>query len=293
MEILTQAERDRFHADGYLKFRRVISDAQIEGMRAALDRVIADELEREDDSDLPPEFRYGHDRKGQDRASSGRDARAIHQYVNIWKVCPEYRETIHNPSVTAVGRDLMEVPRIRLWHDQVISKPPGDNKKFGFHHDFYFWPMDRPRLITCWLALDDATVENGCMHVVPGSHRDPRYQPAGCDLSEDIHLSPMPIGSGEPGSLYDAVRTWDADQANPVELKEGECMFHHCLNYHMAPENTSRRPRRAFIMIYMPDGTRYNHAQSPRHVCTQHLNLEDGAPFSGDLFPIAGEGRGA
>ncbi len=291
MEILSQTEVDHFHRDGYLKFRRVISAEQIDRLRAALDRVIAEELTREDDSELPPEFRYGHDRKGQDRASSGRDARAIHQYVNIWKVCPEYQETIHNPSITAAVRDLMEAPRIRLWHDQVISKPPGDNKLFGFHHDFYFWPMDRPRLITCWLALDDATVENGCMHVIPGSHRDPRYQPAGCDLSEDIRLSPAPRGPGEPSSLYDEVRTWGADRAVPVELKAGECMFHHCLNYHMTPENTSDRPRRAFIMIYMPDGTRYHHAQSPRHVCTNYLQMQDGTPFSGELFPIAGEGR--
>src|SRR5690242_11342453 len=107
MKILTEAEFEQFHRDGYLKFRRVISDEQIDRLRAALDRVIAEELTREDDGDLPPEFRYGHDRKGQDRASTGRDARAIHQYVNIWKVCPEYRETIDNPSITAVVRDLM------------------------------------------------------------------------------------------------------------------------------------------------------------------------------------------
>src|SRR5262249_47583172 len=219
MEILTEAEFERFHTDGYLKFRRVISEEQIESLRTALDRTIAEELTREEDGDLPPEFRYGHDRKGQDRASSGRDARAIHQFVNIWKVRPEYAERFHNPSAPAVVRDLMQAPRIRLWHDQVISKPPGDNKKFAFHHDFYFWPMDRPTMITCWLALDDATVENGCMHVIPGSHRDPRFQPVGCDLSEEIHLAPKAQGSGEPGSLYDAVRTWDVDRATPVELK--------------------------------------------------------------------------
>jgi phytanoyl-CoA hydroxylase len=287
MEILTREQYNRFHADGYLKFERVISDDQVERLRAALDCIIAAELEREDDGGLPPEFRYGHDRKGQDPASAGRAARAIHQFVNMWKVAPEYREVIHNPKITAAVRDLMGVPRIRLWHDQVISKPPGDNKKFAFHHDFYFWPMDRPTMITCWLALDDATVENGCMHVIPGSHRDPRFQPVGCDLSEDIRLSPAPRGPGEPGSLYDAVRTWDADRAVPVELKAGECMFHHCLNYHMTPENTSARPRRAFIMIYMPDGTRYHHAQSPGHVCTNYLHLEDGTPFTGDGFPIA------
>jgi ectoine hydroxylase-related dioxygenase (phytanoyl-CoA dioxygenase family) len=267
-------------------------------MRAALSRVIAVELTRESDDGLPPEFRYGHDRKGAGSREPGagsqttegvaRRVRAIHQYVNIWKVCSEYRETIHNPSVTAAIRDLMGVERVRLWHDQVISKPPGDNEKFGFHHDFYFWPMDRPRLITCWLALDDATVENGCMHVIPGSHRDPRFQPAECDLSADIHLAPAPRGPGEPGSFYQEVRGWDVDQATPVELKAGECMFHHCLNYHMTPKNVTDRQRRAFIMIFMPDGTRYKHSQSPNHVCTNYLGLPDGWVYSGEGFPVCG-----
>jgi ectoine hydroxylase-related dioxygenase (phytanoyl-CoA dioxygenase family) len=288
MEMLTQEQVERFHRDGYLRYTRVISDEQIETLRAALERTIAEERERYDDAGLPPEFRYGHDRKGQEPGAGGRPARAIHQYVNIWKVVPEFREAIQNPTVTAAIRDLMGVPRLRLWHDQIISKPPGDNKKFAFHHDFYFWPMDRPTMITCWLALDDATVANGCMHVIPGSHRDPRFQPAGCDLSADIHLEPAPLGAGEPGSLYDAVRTWDVDKAKPVELKAGECMFHHCLNYHMTPENVTDRQRRSLILIYMPDGTRYNHAQSPRHPCTSYMDLADGSPYSGDAFPICG-----
>src|SRR5947209_15507438 len=119
MEILTEAQYNRFHADGYLKFTRVLSDEQVAKMRSALDRVIAQEFAREDDDGLPPEFRYGHDRRGEDRAASGRAERAIHQFVNMWKVVPEYREAIHNPKVTAVIRDLMGVPRVRLWHDQV------------------------------------------------------------------------------------------------------------------------------------------------------------------------------
>lgn len=288
MEILTQEQVDRFYRDGYLKFRRVVPNEQVERLRLALDDVIAEELAREEDGSLPPEFRYGHDRKGQDPTSSGRGARAIHQFVNIWKVRPEYRETIHNRDITGAVRDLMGASRVRLWHDQVISKPPGDNKKFAFHHDFYFWPLGRPTMVTCWLALDDATVANGCMHVIPGSHRDPRFQPVGCDLSEELHLSPRPRGPGEPASLYDAVRGWDADRATPVELKAGECMFHHCLNYHMTPENWTDRQRRAFVMIFMPDGTRYNHAQSPGHPCTEYLHLEDGVVLDGDAFPVCG-----
>jgi phytanoyl-CoA hydroxylase len=284
--VLTEDEIARFHRDGYMKFRRVLDDAAIERLRTALDRTIVQELEREDFSELPPEFAYGHARKGEGAESWG--TRAIHQFVNMWKVVPEYRELLDHPTITSAVRDLMGVERVRLWHDQIISKPPGDNAKFAFHHDFYFWPLDRPRMITCWLALDDATVDNGCMHVIPGSHRDPRFQPTDADLSEDIHLAPAPLGPGEPGSLYQEVRTWDREHATPVELKAGECMFHHCLNYHFTPRNVTDRQRRAFVLIFMPDGTRYKHAQSPNHVCTNYLGLTDGDVLDRPEFPVCG-----
>lgn len=284
MEILTPEQQARFYRDGYLKFGRVIEAAEVESLRAALDRTIAEERTREDYSALPPEFAYGHDRKGDQRDS----VRAIHQFVNMWKVAPEYRAVLQNPKITGVIRDLMGVERARIWHDQVISKPPGDNAHFDCHHDFYFWPLDRPTMISCWLALDDATPANGCMHVFPGSHRDPRFQPVGCDLSADIHLAPAPLGPGEPGSLYKEIRAWGPDRAVPVELKAGECMFHHCLNYHFTPQNTTDRQRRAFVMIFMPDGTRYRHSQSPNHVCTNYLHLEDSAVLGGANFPVCG-----
>ena len=287
MEVLTPQEVDRFHRDGYLKFRSVLDDGAVQTLRDTLDRIRVQEMAREDFSDLPPEFAFGHDRRGENGAGQ-RPTRAIHQFVNMWKVAPEYRETLNNPLVTGAIRDLMGVPRIRLWHDQVISKPPGDNAHFACHHDYYFWPLDRPTMITCWLALDDATPANGCMHVIPGSHRDPRFQPPDCDMGEDIHLSPVPMGPGEPGSLYDEVRTWMPDRANPVPLKAGECMFHHCLNYHMTPQNRTGSQRRAFVMIFMPDGTRYKHAQSPNHVCTNYLGLQDGQVMAGEGFPVCG-----
>lgn len=287
MEILTQAEVEKFHKDGYLKFRKVLDDSTIERLRADLDSTIQEERDGMNQDSRPHEFAFGHDRKAAN-SSGERGVRAIHQFVNMWKVVDSYRETVHHPQITAAIRDLMNVPIIRLWHDQIISKPPGDNAHFACHHDFYFWPLDRPTMITCWLALDDATPENGCMHVIPGSHRDPRFQPVDCELSPDIHLSPVSMGEGEPGSLYQDVRTWMPDKALPVELKAGECMFHHCLNYHMTPHNITERQRRAFVMIFMPDGTRYKHSQSPNHVCTSYLNLEDGTFMGGDNFPICG-----
>lgn len=286
MTVLTPPEIEKFHRDGYLKFRSVLSAAQVQVLRESLDRIIEEEQSGKEFSDRPPEFAFGHDRKT--GSTPDRPPRAIHQFVNMWKVSPEFRSVLDNPLIMGAIRELMAVDRIRLWHDQVISKPPGDNGHFACHHDFYFWPLDRPTMITCWLALDDATPENGCMHVVPGSHRDPRFQPAECDLSDDIHLSPRPLGPGEPGSLYADIRGWMPDRAVPVPLKAGECMFHHCLNYHMTPHNTTDRQRRAFVMILMPDGTRYRHTQSPNHPCTSTLGLADGEIMGGEMFPICG-----
>ena len=107
-------------------------------------------------------------------------------------------------------------------------------------------------------------------------------------MGDDINLSPVPLGPGEPGSLYADVRTWQPDRAIPVRLKAGECMFHHCLNYHMTPQNTTDRQRRAFVMIFMPDGARYRHSQSPNHCCTNYLGLADGQVMDGAEFPECG-----
>jgi ectoine hydroxylase-related dioxygenase (phytanoyl-CoA dioxygenase family) len=288
MAVLTPEQVADFHRDGYLKFTRVISDSKVEELRSTLDKIIDEERGTNGVAlpSRPPEFAFGHDRGGETTGS--KPARAIHQFVNMWKVSPEYRELLDNPIITGAVRELMQAEQVRLWHDQVISKPPGDNGHFSCHHDFYFWPLQRPTMITCWMALDDAIVDNGCMHVVPGSHRDPRYQPVTADLSEDIHLSPVPMGPGEPGSLYNDIRTWMPEKAKPVILKAGECMFHHCLNWHLTPQNVTDRQRRAFVMIFMPDGSRYKEAQSPNHCCTNYLQLTDGQTMGGPDFPLCG-----
>src|SRR6476469_2418248 len=114
MSVLTPQEVDRFHRDGYLKFRRVLDDASVDKLRDALDGVIRDELAREELPDRPPEFAFGHDRKA--TATAERPARAIHQFVNMWKVSPEFRAVLDNPLITGAIRELMGVDHIRLWH---------------------------------------------------------------------------------------------------------------------------------------------------------------------------------
>ena len=174
--MVTQEQVDFFQENGYLKFGRVLDSDGVEAMRAGLDGVIELELTKGDDSS--PEFKYGHDRRENRLDRGSGHPRAIHQYVNMWKRDPHYEAAIHHSLIAGTARALLDTPEVRLWHDQVISKPPEDNGHFAFHHDFFFWPLSPPNIVSCWLALDDATVDSGCMHVMPKSHKDERFSVA-------------------------------------------------------------------------------------------------------------------
>jgi ectoine hydroxylase-related dioxygenase (phytanoyl-CoA dioxygenase family) len=279
------AQTEYFQTNGYLNRGAVLTAAEVEDMRAGLDRVIAQERGGGDNSSV--EFKYGHDRVGDAPDESGRDARAIHQYVNMWKRDPAYEAAIHNPHIVETARNLLGTPTVRLWHDQIISKPPGDNAHFGFHQDFYFWPISPANIVSCWLALDDATVDSGCMHVIPASHADPRFTPDA--HARDAEAARKARDEGQPAPKFerDLMGKKDATHGVPVELKAGECMFHHCLNFHCTPPNVTDNQRRAFVMIFMADGVLYDHAKSPSHILVPTIEVADGEPLVGDAFPVA------
>lgn len=69
--------------------------------------------------------------------------------------------------------------------------------------------------------------------------------------------------------------------------KKIKCMFHHCLNFHATPQNTTDRERRAFVMIFMAQGVCYNAAQSGGHILVPTIEVKDGEPLVGSGFPVA------
>ncbi|MDE0555511.1 MAG: phytanoyl-CoA dioxygenase family protein, partial [Candidatus Poribacteria bacterium] len=184
-------------------------------------------------------------------------------------------------------RSLLYTQEVRLCHDQVISKPPHDNGHFGFHHDFFFWPLSPPNIVSCWLALDDATVESGCMHVMPKSHKDERFSVTARAEADGEAAKAREEGREPPPNQWTERQKLDISHGIPVELKAGECMFHHCLNWHGTPPNVTERQRRAFVMIFMAQDVCYNNAQSPNHVLVPTIEVADGEPLVGEAFPVA------
>ena len=171
--MVTQEQIDFFQENGYVKFGRVLDSDGVEAMRAGLDAVIELELAEGDDSS--PEFKYGHDRR-ENQLNRGLATRE--RSINT-STCGNESRTMRLQFTIHLSQGQHAhcwiPPEVRLWHDQVISKPPHDNGHFGFHHDFFFWPLSPPNIVSCWFALDDATVDSGCMHVMPKSHKDERF----------------------------------------------------------------------------------------------------------------------
>ena len=283
--MVTQEQIDFFQENGYVKFGRVLDSDGVEAMRAGLDAIIELELAEGDESS--PEFKYGHDRREDQLNRGSGHPRAIHQYVNMWKRESHYEAAIHHPLIAGTVRALLDTPEVRLWHDQVISKPPHDNGHFAFHHDFFFWPLSPPNIVSCWLALDDATVDSGCMHVMPKSHKDERFSIAAKAAADAAAAKAREDGRELPPDQWAERRELDISHGVPVELKAGECMFHHCLNFHGTPANVTEGQRRAFVMIFMAQDVCYNNTQSPNHVLVPTIEVVDGERLVGDGFPVA------
>lgn len=280
--MISQEQIDFFQENGYLRYGRVLDAPEVEIYRRGLDEVVAEELQAGNDDE--PEFRFGHRRKGQ--MDPAQQPRAITQYINMWKRQADYSNLLHHPVITRVAKALLGTERVRLWHDQIISKPPHDNGHFHFHQDFYLWPLMEPNILTCWLALDDVDPANGSMHVVPGSHRDPRFGLEAYEAEQAAIRATEAEGHTAEESDRQKMRHEPADIGLSVNLAAGECMFHHCLNFHATPANVTGRQRRAHIMIFMADGVKVNLTRAWRHPLVPRFEVGHGQSLVGEGFPI-------
>ena len=189
------------------------------------------------------------------------------QIVNIWKEDETLRTLTCHPNVGRIAEKLAG-SRMRLWHDHILCKMPHNDASTEFHQDQPYWPhAECPHPVSAWIALCDVPVERGCMTFLPGSHRK-------TDLAVQ-HLD-------DPRSLFTICPELEYSPRVTMPLKAGDCTFHHGRCAHMATPNFTDVARIAHVVIYMEEATRY---RKIRHIVTDPLDLEDGDPLDGPLFP--------
>ena len=248
-----------FHENGYVAFDDVLNAEELAVVRRAMDDALI--------------ARRGLVR---DLAGGGEDddqRDRILQMVNLWEQYPEIRNYVLGRRLTGIARRLTGSRTLHLYHDQALVKEPGPSAPAPWHQDQPYWPSREPGMISCWMALDDVTVERGCMQFIPGSHRWGEFEP---------------ISFGPDGpALFDLLA--DAQKARwepvAVERRAGSCTFHHGLTFHHTKPNTTTQTRRALVTIYIPEGITYAAEEKMDNPFSDTITSKKGEPLRGTRFP--------
>jgi phytanoyl-CoA hydroxylase len=204
--------------------------------------------------------------------------RVVFQIVNAWEADDLFSAHMHNETLCALAAQLMKTDTVRVWHDQIQYKPSVVGGPTDWHQDHPYWPVIQPAdLVSAWLALDDATEENGCMWMVPGSHLWGPHKNG--TIGTDENFDPAPNLDELPGGL--------SITKVPCPVRRGQVMFHHCLTWHGSPCNHSEHGRPAIAVHYMPGHTRYEPTQN--HIMKDRVEVEPGEILTGKYFPTVWE----
>jgi len=157
-----------------------------------------------------------------------------------------FLEDVRTPELLDIVEQLLG-PDLICWGAHFFCKPGGDGLEVPWHQDGKYWPIRPLATCTAWLALDDSTVENGCLRVVPGSHR-----------MQSVYHHRL---DERPGLAIDQVvddERFDDAAAVPVELEAGQLSIHDVYMIHGSGPNTSPRRRAGLAVRYMPATSLYD-----------------------------------
>ena len=230
---LTAEQVNEFQTRGYLELGRLLDDATVEVLRREYDREF--ELARSGASS----FRNLAIDDTDDVAAKNE---AEEQMLQIMQVCERnlhFRRLLYHEQILDCVEDLIG-PNIQLFHDQALYKPAHHGGPVFWHQDNAYWQCAPATLVSCWLTLDDVSVDNGAMQVIPGSH-----------LQALDHEK-----STSTSALLDNAERVDSSRAVAIELPAGGAMLHHCQTFHYTAPNNTLRERRAFAIHFMTPGTR-------------------------------------
>lgn len=142
---------------------------------------------------------------------------------------------------------------IALWNCSFFAKPAKVGTKTPWHQDGEYWPIQPLATCTVWIAVDASTVENGCLRVIPGSHRSKELARHRENNAEGLALN-LELEEG----------AFDESQAQDLILEAGQVSLHDVYLYHGSEPNRSDQPRRGMTLRYMPTTSVYEHHRPTR-----------------------------
>lgn len=224
-QLVTEAQARLYREDGGFVLRDVFSKEELKLVLADLDQaeLAANEAVRGTDANQPSISR----------------ADEIVFSAHVVARSRVAREFSKHPKLVALCQDLIG-PKVRLYWDQLVYKRPGTPDEFPWHQDNGYTFIEPQQYLTCWIAMNDATIENGCPWIAPGVHKQ-----------GTLHHEWTPLGF----KCLEAVR-----DARPLSVPAGSIAVFSSLTPHRTGPNSTAGVRKAYILQYAADGA----VQRPR-----------------------------
>jgi len=235
---INQSQVEFYQENGYVIISDFLNPEELEEWRSSVSEAVA---ERKDQKIPGRAGKIGED--DGINADTEYQSKVFDQLINLWQTSDRVKKLMLDPRIGEMAARLAQVDGIRIWHDQALFKRPWGNPT-SWHLDTPFWSFSDRRALSIWVALDDSTLENGCLFFMPGSQHQTRMENTGIGRNMDAIFS-----------VYPQFKTSETVAA---PMKAGSCSFHNGLLIHGAHANMTPGPRRAMTCAYMPDGSTFN-----------------------------------
>lgn len=238
--MLTPTQRQQFVDEGYFLTDVVFDAPTMTALRAEFDRLWQEEIDKHADAD----------QKTQDLVRLRPFIAHVHTRSQF---CADF---CRGPVFRELCSELIG-PDADLYFNQAVMKPPGKGKSFAWHQDTQYVVTNPLEYVTCWLAVADATVENGTIWIVPGMHKH--------------GLLPHVMDEAN----HEWVCQFDDSMKIPVELAAGRMAVFNSLLPHCSGPNVSQTTRYAYVPQFHVAG----------------VTLQESGDLTGDQFPVLRHGE--
>jgi len=254
---LTDEQFEQYQTDGYIVVEDALSPETVDRVKTRLREYTHGDREATGfQSQLEPAVERGE-------VTVEDEGDAVRKFEGLGMVERDdvFRSAAEHETIVDTTAQLLG-PNLKLLRSAAMFKPPAVGSEKGFHQDAAYYPIQPMDHVTVWIALDEATTENGCMNVVPGAHKDGLLGHEAVEYDTDIVI---------------ADRDFERSDAVPVPMDAGDALFTHCLVPHFTAPNTTETWRRALIMSYMDARSRFTKsgAERPDWVDSVHVRGEE------------------
>ena len=247
LERATAGEMAQYEGDGYFVRESVLSEAELAPLRESVDGIHSQIMSAAAQDDVEPARLVDSKRYQKILGSSvqwewqeqSREIRTMEPYHHL---DPRLDALIDDIRLWGPSRAVVQSEEVSLFSDKLNFKRP-NGAPFPWHQDNPYWAFlcnHLDRLVSLAIVLDDATLENGCLWLIPGSHKH-----GALPCFED---------RGVVGKLYTDVDRLDLNEPIAIDVPAGSLIYFHGDIVHGSQVNRSDSERRLLLLTYQPTG---------------------------------------